>query len=67
MLGGRRPENPNMLFADSQRRGYVRLDLTPERLRADLVAMDSVAERDAGRSVQASFVVEGGKPGARSD
>ena len=67
MLDGRRPENPNMLFADSQRRGYVRLDLTPERLRADLVAMDSVAERDAGRSVQASFVVEGGKPGARSD
>ena len=67
MLDERRPENPNLLYADSQRRGYLRFDLTPERLRADLVAMDSVAQRDAGRSVQASFVVENGRPGARSD
>lgn len=62
-----RRENPNLLFADTQRRGYLRLDLTPERLRADLIAMDSVTRRDAGRSVQASFVVESGRPGARSD
>lgn len=66
MLDARRPENPNLLFADTQRRGYLRLDLTPERMRADLVAMDSVSRRDAGRSVQATFVVENGRPGAMS-
>lgn len=63
-LEGWRQENPNLLFADTLHRGYLRLDLTPERLRADLVAMDSVTQRDAGRSVLASFVVENGKPGA---
>lgn len=63
MLDERRAANPNLLFANSERRGYLRLDLTQQRLQADLVAMDSVTERDAGRSVQASFVVEDGKAG----
>jgi alkaline phosphatase D len=63
VLDARRAENPNILFADSNRRGYLRLDLTAERLQADLIAMDSVTDRAAGRSVQASFVVEEGKPG----
>jgi alkaline phosphatase D len=62
-LDERRSENPNLLFASSERRGYLRLDLTPQRLQADLVAMESVAKREAGRFVQASFVVEAGKPG----
>jgi alkaline phosphatase D len=63
-LDARRPENPNLLFGDTRHRGYLRLDLTPERVRADLVAMDSVIQRDAGRSILASFVVENGKAGA---
>ena len=62
-LDERRAENPDLLFASSERRGYLRLDLTPQRVQADLVAMDSVADRRAGRFVQASFVVEAGKPG----
>ena len=62
-LDERRAANPNLLYFNSERRGYVRLDMTDERLQADLVGLDSVTERNAGRSVQASFVVESGKPG----
>jgi alkaline phosphatase D len=64
-LDKRRQENPSVLWANSERRGYLRLDLDRERLRADLVAMDSVKKSDAGRSVQASFVVEAGQPGTK--
>jgi alkaline phosphatase D len=59
----RRRENPNLLFANSQYRGYLRLDITPERLQADLIAMSSVTDRNAKRSVAASFSVEDGRPG----
>jgi alkaline phosphatase D len=62
-LDERLPENPNLLFANSEHRGYLRLDVTPQRLRADLVAMDTVITQDAGRSVLASFEVEAGRPG----
>lgn len=62
-LDARRAENPNLLFANSERRGYVLLDLSRERLRADLIAMNSVTDRTAGRLVQRSFVVESGKAG----
>ena len=63
-LDDRRANNPNLLFANSERRGYLRLDLTAQRLQADLVALDSVTDRNAGRFVQASFVVEDGRPAA---
>jgi alkaline phosphatase D len=59
----RLPENPALQFANSERRGYLRLDVSRERLQADLVAMDSVTSDDAGRSILASFVVEDGRPG----
>jgi alkaline phosphatase D len=62
-LDSLRPENPNLLFANSEQRGYLLLDIQPERLQVDLVAMQSVTDRDAGRFVQASFVVENGKAG----
>lgn len=59
-----RANNPAVLLANAERRGYVLLDIRPERLQADLIAMNSVTDRAAGRFVQASFVVENGKPGA---
>ena len=62
-LDQRRAANPNLLYANSERRGYLRLDVTPQRLQADLIGLDSVTERNAGRKVQASFVVEDGKAG----
>jgi alkaline phosphatase D len=62
-LDKRRQENPSVLWANSERRGYLRLDLDRERLRADLVAIDSETRPDAGQSIQASFVVEAGHAG----
>jgi alkaline phosphatase D len=67
VLDARRADNPNLLFADSGRRGYVLLDMNAQRLKADLVAMESVTQKNAGRFVQASFVVEAGKPGATEE
>jgi alkaline phosphatase D len=55
--------NPNLLFADSDQRGYLLLDVDRERLEAQLVAMETVARADASRSVLATFVVESGRPG----
>ena len=56
-------DNPHMTFTDSRYRGYVRLDLSRERLGADLRAMESVQSREAGCKTLASFVVEDGRPG----
>jgi alkaline phosphatase D len=56
-------DNPHMKLIDSRYRGYVRIDVTPKLLRADLRAMDSVQTRDARCSTLHSFVVEDGKPG----
>jgi alkaline phosphatase D len=56
-------DNPHVTFADSRYRGYVRVDLAPGLLRADLRAMQSVEAPDAPCSTLASFVVEDGRPG----
>jgi alkaline phosphatase D len=58
-----RAQNPNLLFANSEKHGYVRLHLTPQRLRADLIGVDSVADAHSGASTYASYVIESGKPG----
>jgi len=64
-LRGFMPDNPHMKLVDSRYRGYVRVEVEPGRLRADLRAMESVADRDAACNTLASFVVEAGRPGAR--
>ena len=56
------PDNPHMKLADSRYRGYVRVEMTAQVLRADLRAMESVLTRDAGCSTLASYVVENGRP-----
>ena len=61
-----RADNPHLLFADSRYRGYVRLDITPQRLQADLRAMDTVQRPDGKCTTLASFTVEDGKPGIRN-
>ena len=58
-----RPDNPHMLLVDSRYRGYVRADITPQRMAVDLRAMDSVATRDAACTTLGSYVVENGRPG----
>ena len=57
------PDNPHMLLVDSRYRGYVRMEVTPQRCIADLRAMQSVQTRDAACSTLATFVVEDGRPG----
>jgi alkaline phosphatase D len=58
-----RAENPNVHIARSDVRGYIRATITPEALRADLVAVDDVARADSATHVLASFAVESGKAG----
>ena len=56
-------ENPNVRLARSDRRGYLRVAIGPEELRADLIAVDDVEREDSGVHVLASFDIESGKPG----
>lgn len=63
LTDARRTTNPSVLFANSERRGYLRLDVTRQRLQVDMVASESVVQRDAGSKVIASYVVEHGRPG----
>jgi len=58
-----RAENPNVRLARSDHRGYLRVALEPQQLRADLVAVDDATRADSPTHVLASFDVENGKPG----
>ena len=63
LIQGWLPENPNIKFATGEYRGYMRVSLRPESLRASLIAMDTVTRPDArGRAIR-SFVLEAGRPG----
>jgi alkaline phosphatase D len=55
-------ENPSLLVASSEYRGYLRLDLRRERTQVDMVAMDTVLERESRSRVFASFTLEDGSP-----
>ena len=59
-----RADNSHVLFADSSRRGYVVVDLTPERCVARFRVVDDAADPASAVSTQATFVVEAGRPGA---
>ena len=59
-------ENENLLFANSENRGYLSIELTRDRLRADLIAMNTVTEKESAARVVRSFVSESGKPGLSS-
>jgi alkaline phosphatase D len=50
--------NPDILLADGDYRGYVRLELTPQALRADLVAVETVKKKESAHRVLKSFVLE---------
>ena len=61
-----RADNPHILLADSAHRGYVRVELTPGLLKADLRAMEHVRTREAKCGTLASFVVEDSRPGPQA-
>jgi alkaline phosphatase D len=57
-------DNSHIRLANGSRRGYVRMEVTRERLRADLRTMRTVAQPASEADTLASFVVEDGRPGA---
>ncbi|GAB4469329.1 MAG: alkaline phosphatase D family protein [Armatimonadaceae bacterium] len=58
-------ENPGVRF-HNQQRGYVRCTVTPGNWRTDYIVVEEV-QKPGGKIVnRASFVVEAGKPGAKS-
>lgn len=56
--------NPHVRLALGTHRGYLRLDVTPERLTADLRGVDSVVDPDSDCKTLVTYVVEDGQPGA---
>ncbi len=58
------PDNPHIRLGNGVRRGYVRMEVTRARLRADLRTVRSVTQPGAEADTLATFVVEDGRPGA---
>jgi alkaline phosphatase D len=66
---------PNLKFMDGANRGYVLIDITPERMHADYYFVPTVAERSAAETHAAalltergsSHLVEAGKPASTQD
>jgi alkaline phosphatase D len=58
--------NPDLLHARSDERGYVLVDITPERVSADFRSTPFPAMLNAAMGSQARFVVHAGKPGVEA-
>src|SRR6185436_12396249 len=58
------PDNPHVRFFESRQRGYVSVELRPERMTAHLRTVSDVRDPRATLSTLRSFVVESGRPGA---
>ncbi len=56
-------EEPHIRYATGERRGYVRFEITPRRLTADLRAIGDARDRTTGIETLKTFVVEDGRPG----
>jgi alkaline phosphatase D len=59
-------DNPHRLWQNN-RRGYVRVDVTPERWRSEHRVVTTVLEPGGVTSTRATFVVEDGNPAAIQD
>jgi alkaline phosphatase D len=57
-------DNPHVRFFESRARGYVSLEVSPERMTAQYRAITDVTDPGATVLTLKSFVVENGKPGA---
>ena len=55
-------ENPHFVFADSERKGYGVVELTPGALTATLRVVDDVTRADSGVQTLARFAVQAGRP-----
>jgi alkaline phosphatase D len=61
-LGFVRDNNPDILHARSDERGYSLISVTPSQVRCDFRTTAMPAGSEAGFKTQASFVVEKGNP-----
>jgi alkaline phosphatase D len=58
------PDNPHVRYFESRQRGYVSVEVTPDRMTARLRAVSDVRNPRATVSTLRSYVVESGRPGA---
>ena len=58
-------QNPHIHLYDTERRGYLRCDVTRDRLQADYRYVVSTAVRDTEIATGSTWVVDDGAPGAR--
>jgi alkaline phosphatase D len=58
-----RSANPNLLTANGLHRGYLRLDITPTSVKADLVALDSALITTSSARTLQTYVIEASRPG----
>jgi alkaline phosphatase D len=54
-------ENPHFVFADSERKGYGVVELTPRSLTTTLRVVDDVTRADSGVQTLAKFAVQAGR------
>jgi alkaline phosphatase D len=57
------PDNPHVHFFDSRRRGYVVVDLAPERMQAQMRVVSDAQDPKATVATFKTFAVESGRPG----
>lgn len=58
-----RADSTDVFFADGAHRGYLRLEVSPARLDAELVGYESVKEKQATAKTLARFALEDGRRG----
>ncbi|QDZ30279.1 alkaline phosphatase [Noviherbaspirillum sp. UKPF54] len=56
-------QNPHIRYGRADRRGFVMMEVGPERTIAQLMGLDDVHMPDSGVSTLARFTVENGRPG----
>lgn len=61
----RKAGNPAVQFANGEHRGYLRLEIERDVLRADMISMEDVRRADCGRRVLTSFAVEDKRAGVQ--
>ncbi len=62
-LAALQQRNPQIVFANAEKRGYGLVDLTPRGWETRLRAVDRIDDPDSGVSTLATFAVEDGRPG----
>ena len=62
----RLPENPQVKFFESRKRGYTSVEVNADRMVTRFQAISDAADPDAGVSTLASFVIEAGRKGVET-